>query len=395
MIVRKTTPEEGRRVNELFAIAFEQPLENGPADPENDRICHWAAFENNNRDMMSTLSVTEFQIQFDGHSCRMGGMGGAASLPQYRRRGGIRGCFEAALPDMYRNGFDFSYLYPFSTAYYRKYGYECGVQTFHADVHLGLLNPPRWTGSFCLAESGNPMTEAIRAIDAQWESHYNLMVIHGPEDYRWTEKADPAVKQEFTYVCFAADGTPNAYTTFRLANQPDGRNLVCSRFCFVDREGFAGLMNLFKSLSSDHMFVKFTVPAVTAIQYLTPEWSMGAARWSLQAAGMVRVINVRSVLEKARYLGTGAAKLRIRDAQIPENDRTFAVEFAEGRAVSVTETEEAPDATLSAATFSALISGVSGLDAAVQWMNGLEIHNPASPLDRIFYQKPLFLVDYF
>ena len=30
MIIRKTRPEEGKRVNTLFAIAFEQPMENGP-----------------------------------------------------------------------------------------------------------------------------------------------------------------------------------------------------------------------------------------------------------------------------------------------------------------------------------------------------------------------------
>lgn len=45
MIVRKTTPEEAQRVNELFSVAFAQPSENGPADNQNKRIHHWGAYE--------------------------------------------------------------------------------------------------------------------------------------------------------------------------------------------------------------------------------------------------------------------------------------------------------------------------------------------------------------
>ena len=38
MIVRKTALEEARRVNELFAICFEMPYTNCPADPEKDDL---------------------------------------------------------------------------------------------------------------------------------------------------------------------------------------------------------------------------------------------------------------------------------------------------------------------------------------------------------------------
>ena len=80
--------------------------------------------------MMSTFTVSDFTVQFDGSPCQLGGIGGVATLPQYRRRGGIRACFREALPDMYGSGYDFSYLYPFSTAYYRKFGYENCVQKY-------------------------------------------------------------------------------------------------------------------------------------------------------------------------------------------------------------------------------------------------------------------------
>lgn len=395
MIVRKTRPEEVLRANELFAIAFEQPMEreNAP-EPDGEGVHRWSAFDGGTKEMMSTFTVTDFIVRFDGHACKMGGIGGVATLPQYRRRGGIRGCFQAALPEMYASGYDFSYLYPFSTAYYRKFGYERCVRKLAVSVRLGLLAPPGFNGSFRLAEAGNPMTEAIRAVDACWEGKYNMMVQHRPEDYKWTEKQDPAVRQGFTYVCFSPEGTPKAYTTFTKEDQSDGRNLVCSRFCFTDREGFSGLMHLFKSLSADHMLVKFSLPDSEAMTYLLPEWSMGAAAGTLQPAGMVRAVNAAGVLKKAAYRGSGSAVLRLQDPQIPENDRTFAIRFSHGEAVSVEETREEADAVLSIAAFSALITGACDFREAEAWMDGLEVRRPEA-LPQIFYRKPLMIVDYF
>lgn len=393
MIIRKTTQADSKRVNELFAIAFEQPMQEEPAIPAEEGIHTWAAFTDDGKNMMSTVSVSDYEIQFDGAVCKMGGVGGVATLPQYRRHGGIRACFEAFLPDMYRNGYTFSYLYPFSTGYYRRFGFENCVQKYAVTVNLGLLNPQKVTGTFILAEESAPLTQQIRAVDQVWEKKYNMMVQHEDAFYDWTRKVSPAVKQEFTYVYLDETGEAKAYTTFRMVNQPDGRNLICSRFVFADREGFGGLMNLFKSLASDHLLLKFTVPSSTAMQYLMPEWSMGAAAWAVQPAGMVRVINVKAALEKARYLGNGEVILEITDRHIPENTGRFRVVFQNGRASSVERTDGTPDAVLPIPTFSALLSGVSDLSEARLWMDGQFSEAPS--LEQVFYRKPLMISDYF
>lgn len=396
MIIRKTKKEEDKRVNELFAIAFELPAEDGPADEkDNPRVHHWAAFEDTTGAMMSTFTISDFNIRFDDHICKMGGIGGVATLPQYRRMGGIRGCFQESLPDMYHENYDFSYLYPFSTAYYRKFGYECCVQKMMVSVNLGLLKPEAADGSFILCENQEPMTEAIQSLDEIWESRYNMMVIHNDEDYDWTRKFDPAGKQEFTYVYKNASGSPKAYTTFKKADQPDGRNLVCSRFCFADKEGFMGLMNLFKSLSADHMFVKFSLPLMSGMEFLMPEWAMGAAMWSVQNAGMVRVINVENVLKKASYHGTGSVCLEITDRQIPENNGIFNVAFTDGLAVSVAKGNGTPDAKLEISAFSALISGVYSLQDIKMWLNGLEVIKNEKALSQVFRKKTMMIADYF
>ena len=397
MIVRQTTPEENRRTEELFSIAFEYPMEDEkPQDAAEEQNLHrWAAFEDGTEEMMSLLMVTDFQMNFDGHSCLMGGMGGAATLPQYRRKGGIRGCFEAILPWMYENGYDFSYLYPFSTAYYRKFGYECGIRRMAVKLHLGLLRPENTDGYFLLCEKKRPMTEAIRAIDQLQEHRFNGMIRHDEAFYDWTENPDPAKTQEFTYVCFSGDGTPKAYTTFRKADQSDGRNLVCSRFQFLDREGFSILMQLFKSLSTDHMYAKFHLPAGCSMEYLLPEWALGAFEASFENAGMVRVVNAETALQKAQLRGSGSLILRITDGQIPENNGTWRLLFANDRLLSIRRTSAEPDAELPVNVFSALLFGALELRDAAMWMPGVKVQNPDAPFGSVFYRKPLMICDYF
>ena len=393
MTARKTLPEELQRVNELFSVAFEYSGE-GPFDEKEKNVTHWAAFHEGG-EMMSTLTVSDYQILFDGCSCKMGGIGGVATLPQYRRQGGIRACFEKALPDMYAGGYDFSYLFPFSTAYYRKFGYENCVQRYRCTVDIGQLVPHSTDGFFRLVEKNCPLTESIRAVDAAWEKKYNMTVLHTPEDYGWVEKLDPFKTLEYTFVWFSADGTPKSFTTFKTVTEPDGRNLKCSQFLFNDREGFYGLMEIFRSVGADHKFAKFEVPALAGMQYMLPEWSLGAASWTVVPAGMVRVINVRSVLEKARYNGSGTVTLRIRDKFIPENDGCFEVKFEDGAAVSVAPVSSGEDATLDVSAFSALIAGVCDFSGAAQWMPGIEVIYPDAPLDKVFMRKPLAIVDYF
>jgi len=394
MIVRKTEPHEARQINELFAIAFETPISDCPVSPDETGQHHWAAYNDDGR-MMSCITIPEFFIRFDGNACKAGGIGGVSTLPQYRRMGGIRKCFEAALPALYAEGYEFSYLYPFSTAYYRKFGYECCVQKFDWTVNLSLLTPPIWNGNFCMAEKDNPMTESVREIEKKWESAFNMMVLHNDRDYSWTEGINPAVKQEFTYVCFDGDGAPKAYTTFKMVQEPDGRNLVCSRFCFADRSGFAGLMHLFKSLSSDHAFVKFKTPAIPSLQYLMPEWSLGAVHFSLLNCGMVRVVNVESVLKKAVYRGSGTIRLAVHDPQITENCATFSVAFADGRAVSVEKCNANPDVKIAISAFSALLAGVCDFDIVTETFTGIEICNTSAPFASVFFRKPMMITDYF
>jgi predicted acetyltransferase len=175
MIIRKIKPEELKRTMELFSISFEfgndsnksaaevfaEVTENPQSREDVYWTEHWAAFLDDDKTMTSTFLAQPFPVHFDGNVYTMTGIGGVATLPQYRRNGGIRGCFEAALPDMYANDVSFSYLYPFSTAYYRKFGYEMGCERTQYHVRLSSLKTFAVSGNCSLVEPGNFVSDDI------------------------------------------------------------------------------------------------------------------------------------------------------------------------------------------------------------------------------------------
>lgn len=408
MIVRKIKPEEIKRTDELFSIAFEFPYDNDKCSDEvyADVLAHqdtrgnfywrerWAAFEDDNKTMMSYFVATPFPVHFDGKKYTMTGIGGVSTLPQYRRSGGIRKCFEAALPDMYKEDVTFSYLYPFSTAYYRKFGYELCCEKIKYQLKMDMLPAFSMEGHCKLISKENNFLKEIKKIDRTWQKKYNLMILNENFEYTWVINSNPCRDQVFTYLYFSKEGEPKGYVTFSKKDDPSGRNLHCSRFVFTDTEGFKGLINLIRSLASDHNYVFFELPSDQYISPLLPEWSMGAGSKSISQCGMVRVINVKRVLENAKYKGRGKLVLQISDPYIPENDQTFSVAFQNSRALSVEPVSQPADISMSINDFSRLITGVCQPED-IAFLDQVKIYGNEKTLPHVFYRKPVFISEYF
>ena len=410
MIIRKIKPEELKRTNELFSIAFEFADDNTKsamdvyeetiADPSSRDNRYWmeryAAFEDDNKTMMSFFVAKPYPIHFDGNHCRMTGIGGVATLPQYRRRGGIRGCFEKALQDMYEAGYEFSYLYPFSTAYYRKFGYELCCEKMQYTLKLSFLPDYKVDGSCDLVEPQNLHLDEIQNIHKSWQKRYNMMVENEDYDYLWLTKSNPVKDQIFTYIYKDHKDTPKGYLCFTNQDTPEGRLLNCSRFVYTDLEGFKGLLNLARSFSSDHIAITFSLPLDQYITALLPEWSMGAGTCQRLLGGMARVIHVEKVLKAARYRGTGTISIAVNDNYIKENNQTFHVSFEDGRATNVFCDDAPADILMNITDFSRLIIGCLEAEK-IPFLENVVVNTDTDTdtLSKVFYKKPVMLTEYF
>lgn len=403
MIIRKIREGELKRSAQLSALAFEYPMEGAEKSPEDfvrevrERPrsledarwdSRWAAFEDDDQTMMATFCVLPWRATFDGHEVVMGGIGGVATLPQYRRGGAIRRCFEAALPDMYAQGMTLSYLYPFSNAFYRRFGYELACDEARWRLRLSLLPSLDAPGRWAMQEKGNDLTPDIRAIDALRSRRYNCAVRKGDTEYDWTGE-DPFVTRNYTFVYYVG-GAPLSYATIRARPHED---LQCTRCGFNDRRGLEGLLALLKRYAADHEAALLPMPADIDPRAILPEFSLGGVERTLVQRGMARVVNVEQALRLARAKEEGRLRLRVTDGQIPENNGTFEVSFAPNAQNDVRRTDAAADVELSIQDFSRLLLGCCDFDP--EWLPEVRVNGDVGELKKLFYKKPNYITQRF
>ena len=409
MIVRPIREGEYKRCQELCALAFEYAMKDADRTPEEalaavrerpasrqDIHWHsqWAAFADDDATMLSTMTVIPYRATFDGHDVLMTGIGGVATLPQYRRMGGIRGCFEHALLQMVGDGAVLSYLYPFSTAFYRRFGYELGCTANRWKIALRSVPKLAVDGTWRLLERGAALRSAIEAIDQVWQARYNCMVRCENIEYTWIAQANPFADRSYTYVYFRSSGEPAGYLTCRPVMDEGNRTLECTRMAFDGPEGLRGLLALLKTMEADHSHAVMTLPEDVQLGGVLPEWSFGDVQCQRAWKGMARVVNVQRALELARMRGEGSLVLELSDAQIPANNGRFRVRFAPDMQSAVERTQASPDVILGIQDFSRLILG--GCDAAdIRWLPQVKLLCPPEQAAQVFYRKPLFISQYF
>lgn len=354
MIVRKIKPEEFKRTEELFSIAFcfpydcdkepmevyQERMENPEAREDVKPLDKYAAFEDDDKTMMSCLLATHFPMNFNGREVTMVGIGGVSSVPTYRRNGGIRGCFTKMLPDLYKAGVVFSYLYPFSTCFYNKFGYGLGIRGKVYELDLCRIPKYDTAGKCILVEPGNAqdLLKDVAAVYEVWQQKYNGMIINGPLEYQFITKANPCKKQEFVYLYRSADGLPKGYISFHKEDSEGGRILACTKIVFTDAEGLEGLLALAASYAADYRSVRFTVPEDIEIEAVLREFSFAACKLNRSYMGMVRVVNVEEALRLSSYQGEGSFTIKVTDPYIEENSGIFEVTYQSGRAVNIHRT---------------------------------------------------------
>jgi len=410
MIVRKIRENEFKRVMQFCSLAFEyamwhpdlspeELLEKVKKEPNSRQDQHWdsqwAAFEDDDQTMMSTFTAVPYHANFDGHSVKMMGIGGVATLPQFRKRGGVRACFEHALPDMYQQGYALSYLYPFSTCFYRKFGYELAVERNLWKIRLQGLPKYDVEGSFELLEPGKDLKAEIRSVYDAFASRYNCMTLDEDIEYLWVDKANPFRDKEYTYLYRAADGTPKGVVTYKPIVDQNDRTLDCSRrFLFADGEGLKALLHLLCRLMADHSHILVNLPSDVKLDALVQEWSFGNVKRDLYCHGMVRVIDAVQVLKLAKMRGTGELVIELTDEQIPQNNGHFCVTFENGQTLSVERTDREADVSMPINEFSRLICGKHEV-SEWEWLPAVKRSCDEEKAAKVFYRKPMFITLFF
>ncbi|WMJ23242.1 GNAT family N-acetyltransferase [Paludicola sp. MB14-C6] len=407
MVVRKIKEDELKRTSELFCIAFEFDMDNvkSPSEVYEEAISNpksrwdlywqekWGAFDHSNN-MMAFVSAQPYTVQFDDNIVKMTGIGAVSTLPQYRRNGCIRKCFETALNDMYENDFTFSYLYPFSSAYYRKFGYELCNEVIQYSINLKSIQRfPEADGQVYLVEHGSYL-EDIKKVYNDFAKGYNLMCKREDIDYTAIKESNPAKDKHYIYVYKDKNGVAKGVMSFTKEKVNDHFNMQCRNFYFSDMDGFKGLMNHCLAFTAYYEHVVFKLPLDINITSYIPEWALYSYKRENYLNGMVRVVNVKKALEIAKYQGSGSLVMKISDNQIKQNDHIFEVVFVNGEATSVEVVEKPFDIAFSINDFSRLLIGTHN-PTELKYIDQVQINAGLDKISKVFYKKLNFIADYF
>lgn len=410
MITRLLKPEESWRWDEVMAVAFEYGFdrEKAKAEAEKERTeeekeaqkkdrC-FGSFSDDEKVLYGCVNSHEYTCRFDGGEYLLGGVGGVSTLPPYRRKGAIRACITESLKDMYARNFTFSYLFPFSTQYYRKFGYEVAASANEWTLNLKDIRPVDVGGSMEQLFPGDDLSPLLEVYNKCF-ADVNLSALRDTYSEE-LDKKNFMLDMRYVYVWRNDAGEPRGLMISKKTEDGGKTLLNCTHtfackcgFLFCDAEALNALLFFAKSaFSSDYDAIRFTALPQASLTSLVGENNEAACRpfWN----GMLRVVNVQRVLENCNCCGEDSVRIEITDGIIPENCGVWKLTFAPGKPNLVEKTEEAADVSLTINLFSALICGARPA-ADIPWMPDAKLHNEAAPLESVFYLKKCYMMDLF
>ena len=405
---RRITKDELAKTGELFRIAFEFPDENAEDNaailkrmeehPERRgsryALEKWAAFDEEGN-MAAWIGGMRFTARFDGHELPMSGVGGVSSLPQYRRQGGVRMCFENLLRDNYDDGVVLSYLFPFSTKFYGRFGYEPTGKICLYSIPLRAIDPDDSVGGSIKPHYMGSCKQDIIKVYNDYTRNYNLSCVRDESDWERLDNSDMSKTGQYIYVWYNDAGEAKGVIGFtKEKNAVEKFDLMTNRmmFWFSDAEGLRGLLQFARGFEVYYRNLCVKLAADFPIGAYVREWAMYPQECGLYSMGMARVINVQKALECAAYRGSGELKIAVQDRNLSENNHTFAVVFADGKATEVKVTEDAPDVVMPIAMFSKFLLG----DAQnMECYPGVKILCEPEKAAKVFYPKKMLILDSF
>lgn len=406
MITRKLLPQELMEYMNISAMCFEwsHDINNQTSQAYYDAAfskrdkatnafhyyldqCLYGSF-NKEGSLLAGASFLPLIAQFDGHMVKMCGVGGVCTLPEYRRTGAAGAIIELGLKDAYRDGCALSFLYPFSQSYYEKFGFALSAPMQRAKISLKHIKHTPG-GVFTLYRGGD-----TALFERAYEKmHFNCMLKREKYDWATLRDTDPFLKKTYAYLLQDEAGEPHGYVIYKTDMENGAQDLRVTEIVFDSAKALGQLFTFLARLSDKYPYAHVPLPMDTLTETYCTDTALSKLSCELFLNSMVRVVNVKRILELARYQGDGQMILSIADGLIKQNNAAFCITFKSGKAFSVLETDAPPDVSMDIGTFSAAIAGKYE-SHQIPSLAGVAVSNETA-LSQVFYHKPIFISNHF
>ena len=400
MEIRKIKPEEAvtsslvstivflGQESEDYRLRLQEPLAHSEGY---ERI--WGAFDDNGK-MCSSMHVHDFTIRYDGHDVGMGGVGGVATLPECRKGGYIRKIFESCLPEMLESGKVFSFLYPFSFKFYRKFGYEICYTPNKVRVPVSFFQSYPYPDNIELFIPGGH-TRDFAEVYETFSRGLNLACARDEAAWERMLEKDPFITRHYAYLHKDENGNPDAYLMFKTdeGHGDDGNSINVKELAWATPGALHAMFGFIGGLSPQFESFRWNAPRNVNLFSLFPEsYEINA---QLPANGMNRVVNVQKAFElmKAPKIN-GSAVIGVNDAFLPQNTGVYALEWENGVMRRVKRADKPADLEIDVETLAQLTTGWLNMDEA-RYKRGVAVHGNDSVLNDLFVHKNLYIMEHF
>ena len=332
---------------QLLEDKYEE-LENRKKNWNDEGSEMWGSFVDNK--LASVIYNNHFDCMFDGKLISMSGIGGVATLPEYRSSGCISSIFKTFLCESYKRGEILSSLYPFSHSFYRNFGYELvpyrNVFTFSPSI----LNEYKFDGNITLYEDGMDVTPYYELYN-EFIKKYNLMSPRTKESWNYRLPKNVFKEGRYAYL-LSKDNDDIAYVIYKN----NSGKLEVIEAVWKNKEGFNAILSLLSRFTSDYEKIILNLPINIDLNKIIHTRKFNIEKYT-KYGFMVRVINVYKALEIMSKQDDTSFIVEVSDKYIEENNKIFKVTKDK-----VEITTETPDVRCNIETFSQLYVGALSID---------------------------------
>ncbi|HZJ77817.1 MAG TPA: GNAT family N-acetyltransferase [Clostridia bacterium] len=385
MNIRHVSPDELEQHCRVSSMAFMWSVnleeEEFPKNPV------FGAFDDDGT-LMAELEYFPHNLFFCDKTLPCIGIGGVATLPEYRRRGTVRALFNKIENLAEKNGWVMGVLYPFSHDYYRKFGYEAVMKSMTVDAKVKALEvaPRNCNATIYEGKNSDELYNFYNKIARQT----NLM-FERTEDTVFS--SEPFKTMTYTYIWRYENGEPGAVFTYSICRKT--RTLKVNEMLFKNKAALLGVLGFIRNYDNQVETISFEkLPVDSPLLNVLTEYSQYTMSVKTHAA--VRIFDIEKVLKTNSYPDEyGEFTVKTIDS-IDKNRGIFHVEYQNGNAKVERKSAAEYDISMNAPCASKLLLSGEGFDYdSASYLNGIELNNEAKDFFRAFPKRKTLLFEGF
>jgi predicted acetyltransferase len=261
---------------------------------------------------------------FGGQSVRAGGITAVGVAPDQRGSGVGKWMLQQSLEELHRQGMPLASLYPATTAFYRRTGFERAAQRLIYDIPLAAIGVRDYTLE--AGPAGPDEYPIIKQLYTQ-QAARGAAFMDRPAFY-WENILDPKDKRTYTFIV-RRDGVPEGYVVFSHASW--GEQLKVNDVVALTPAAGRRLLTLLADHRSMIESLRLPGGPNDTLLFLLAEQKQKVG-WSLDL--MLRIVDVIGALGARGYPAGVSAELHLDvcDELLPSNNGRFVLNVADRHA---------------------------------------------------------------